>query len=301
MKKSIQTFSINALLCCCCLCLTLCTQQALAQQTCRSVSGFSGSQAGTTTIQLSWTGSATRGVRYMIRHHSNLGTSFYSTTATSIQISTSSNAQYNLFGITPHYPDGCAGTEVYWSPDIIITIDDVFSVVSDTCGSKAFDNSFIKINLNGTVYKVLGARLCCLLNTIMQGPGNAASYAGTYYDLLKQYIEDGTIFGADFCDENGDETPYGEGRTGSAATTAPGLSCYPNPVGDLLTVETPPIDQTQSAKLLIYSIDGKLMKSLMLAEGECSKQLRVNDLPTGIYLLTLDTGAHRYHIRLMKR
>lgn len=76
---------------------------------------------------------------------------------------------------------------------------------------------------------------------------------------------------------------------GTKPTLSIPLKLYPNPASEYLFLDLE-LENTSDIKLDIRSVEGQLIRSIshdMLATGEQSFQVRVSDLPTGIYLLTI--------------
>lgn len=70
------------------------------------------------------------------------------------------------------------------------------------------------------------------------------------------------------------------------------LNIYPNPVENELGISFNML-KAENLKAELYSIDGQVSKGLMneeLSAGIFSRTFNVNELPTGIYLLKLQTG-----------
>ena len=62
---------------------------------------------------------------------------------------------------------------------------------------------------------------------------------------------------------------------------------YPNPTTDELFIDLSTV--SGQVECILYSVDGKLLKQEVL-QGSTVRQLRVGDLDSGVYTLTITSG-----------
>jgi hypothetical protein len=78
------------------------------------------------------------------------------------------------------------------------------------------------------------------------------------------------------------------------------VDIYPNPVSDVLKVRVAPI--YKSVKVAIYSVSGSLVKSEV--KNSSSFELKVSDLPSGVYVIKLadaETGRLIFDSKFIKQ
>jgi len=73
------------------------------------------------------------------------------------------------------------------------------------------------------------------------------------------------------------------------------LLVFPNPVTNLLHYQLPDMEQVQGVQLL--DVTGQVLRATTVIDG----QLSLNGLPSGMYLLVLDTATGRLQQRIMKQ
>lgn len=78
---------------------------------------------------------------------------------------------------------------------------------------------------------------------------------------------------------------------------AEGLSVYPNPVDDLLTIRLS--DVVSGMTVCVQGIDGRIVKSVPLSENEA--QLDLSDLSEGVYLMTVYSGNTKRTYKIIKQ
>jgi flagellar hook assembly protein FlgD len=69
---------------------------------------------------------------------------------------------------------------------------------------------------------------------------------------------------------------------------------YPNPTSNNATLEFTTASDVKDAKVKIYNISGKLMKTIRkgnLPGGKHSLRLDLSELPVGNYIMSLEAGA----------
>jgi len=71
---------------------------------------------------------------------------------------------------------------------------------------------------------------------------------------------------------------------------------YPNPATSLIHIES----EIENCKLQIYSLEGKLMYSDMLAFDTMQTQINISTFPSGVYLLVLSDGIHQSQKKIIK-
>jgi hypothetical protein len=73
------------------------------------------------------------------------------------------------------------------------------------------------------------------------------------------------------------------------------FTLYPNPTSDVLNVALP-ASAPKNWSARVYDLRGYEMKQAQFSDG----QLRVNQLPSGLYQLTLSDGSQVVHQRFQK-
>ena len=78
-------------------------------------------------------------------------------------------------------------------------------------------------------------------------------------------------------------------------SASPYLRVYPNPANDRLQVEY--INLTGTGSLKIYSLKGRLIKTIPVPEKMGLKQIDVSDLPAGVYILSYTTANSKTAVK----
>jgi hypothetical protein len=78
----------------------------------------------------------------------------------------------------------------------------------------------------------------------------------------------------------------------------PGLSVYPNPAARQLTVST---DQVPGGgTVAILDLAGHILLSQNLSQVEGSLDLDISQLPSGVYIIRLESGNHQRQVKFLK-
>lgn len=297
MKNQVISFLSSTL--CCCLCLISITQN-LSAQNCRPVSSFSGASNGTH-MDLQWTGVTSQGgVRYEIKYYTNLGTSFFTTSNTNLKVRQTPGAQYELYGIVPHYNNGCKGVEAFWSSDIIIMIDDVYKKITDSCQSEEFLNRNMLINAGGSVFAISGFRLCCLIDHIQTQTNAYAIQEAMFTGELYYYLQNGGVFSEGICEEDPSNNDPQYVREGNSTINSEYLIVSPNPANHYTNI-TIPTNLDNTAEITLITMTGKVAMRIPVHHGQPTVNVRIAELPKGVYTLSLRTDERAYFGKLVKQ
>jgi len=79
------------------------------------------------------------------------------------------------------------------------------------------------------------------------------------------------------------------------------LSLYPNPASGQLIFELNSVESLKNAQIIVYSIDGKLVKRVEISELNSGFMLPVSDLTIGVYHLNLISEKGSYTTRFVKQ
>lgn len=71
------------------------------------------------------------------------------------------------------------------------------------------------------------------------------------------------------------------------------FSFYPNPIKDILTIETP-----KTASIKLFDLNGKMVRIMEVQSGQ--NQLQLQELNKGIYFLLIESEEGLYHHKLIK-
>jgi hypothetical protein len=74
-----------------------------------------------------------------------------------------------------------------------------------------------------------------------------------------------------------------------------GLSVFPNPTNGGMVVDVTDLNATENIKIVITSLDGKVVKNIEMANQEASRRfnLDVTELANGYYVMSLQNGSNR--------
>jgi hypothetical protein len=74
-----------------------------------------------------------------------------------------------------------------------------------------------------------------------------------------------------------------------------GLTVFPNPTNGGMVVDVTDLNATENIKIVITSLDGKVVKNIEMANQEASRRfnLDVTDLANGYYVMSLQNGSNR--------
>ena len=76
------------------------------------------------------------------------------------------------------------------------------------------------------------------------------------------------------------------------------VQLYPNPVLDWVSIESKEINTLQGKTVAIFSVEGKLIQTLLLSSNR--EKIWLGKLAAGIYLLKIGQGAEQQQIKLVK-
>jgi Secretion system C-terminal sorting domain len=94
---------------------------------------------------------------------------------------------------------------------------------------------------------------------------------------------------------------YSETRTVHSSTQAlMGISTFPNPAVNQLTINLPQGWQGQKVKLEMFDVSGKLTKSVDMASATTTTSISVSDLGKGLYVVKASMGGESAHQRIIK-
>jgi len=78
------------------------------------------------------------------------------------------------------------------------------------------------------------------------------------------------------------------------------MRVYPNPVGDILTIEIPESSRG-TGSIEIYSMDGRLIQTLRSSMVNSTTQINVSSLSQGVYICRIRTGNQTSSIQFVKQ
>jgi hypothetical protein len=75
---------------------------------------------------------------------------------------------------------------------------------------------------------------------------------------------------------------------------------FPNPTSDKLYI-TSKYNQTGNFEIIVYSIEGKVIKQKQIKDFTTSQVIDVNDLSTGVYYLKISNQQSQYTYKFIKQ
>ena len=185
-------------------------------------------------------------------------------------------------------------TSHVWLPQSTdrFTYDGHHDILTDTTlnwnnGAGAFVYNRLKINSYNTYNQVLVATSASWDNTAKTwyyrftggGPNGVDIQYRYYYDLYPHII------------------PV---KSGNLASAASGITVYPNPTGDLLTISLNWSEPT-SATIVIYDAAGGVVRSWSeTATKNFTRTISINDLPAGNYFIKANGGQQQLTQQFVK-
>ena len=277
----------------CCWLVSIHTVQA---QSCPPVTNVTATVTTSHTF-LTWTkprGTSSIEVTYVTNNVKRTYTSF----STSIAIPNDPNAVYQYFQLKAQYGNGCVSAAAVWSPDIIMTIDDIYGFIGGYCGS-TLGNPFILVDNYGVLFPIQLNNLCCL-HFLITGGVNELAYQSLFISQLFFYIDEGTIFNSNFCENiAGLPNPPGPSLGGGGTNKrepkieeANDCHIFPNPCQHLLHINLD-LGTSQTGHLTLCNALGQTMETWMnekkLGEGIHQNHYSVAHLQAGIYFVVYRT------------
>lgn len=94
---------------------------------------------------------------------------------------------------------------------------------------------------------------------------------------------------------------FTSGNTGQVRQTQPpAMRIYPNPVGDILTVEIS--EQSRgNGTIEIFSMDGRLIQTLRTTLVNSTTQINVSSLSQGVYICRIRNGNQTSSLQFVKQ
>jgi len=82
-----------------------------------------------------------------------------------------------------------------------------------------------------------------------------------------------------------------------------GMTVFPNPVQDVINLNVTVKEQLTEARLMITNLTGQIVKEqfVNLASGTNTFNMDVNDIPSGIYIVSIESDTHQSVTRFVKR
>ena len=147
----------------------------------------------------------------------------------------------------------------------------------------------VSAEVNVTEYQIEKSQTGLSFSTI----GNVTLKGKSIYSFTHYNVTSGTIFyrikSVDF-DGRSKYSGIIKISGNSANSYANRLAIYPVPAKNEVTVEHWKL--SLNAKMIITSVDGKILKLVILAVGSSHTPVNISDMPTGIYFLRIEDGAH---------
>ncbi len=261
----------------------------LQGQVCAPVSSLT-AVTTTTHITLSWTNPRTASFVKVTYVTDNI-TRNYTSFSTQTIILRDPNAAYEYTLVTAHYPDGCVSAIEVWSPDIVVTIDDIYKYVDENC-DPGHGNPYILIEDLGDIEPIQLNNLCCLATFVQNQAYEPSEISIQYVNHLLYYIGEGTIFPTNFC-EYLNNPGFNGGSGGQNKREAANLAneiceIYPNPCRQYLRLRIMQ-SQAQAVEVKLYNAVGQevavWLQGERLESGLHEQQYAVGHLKMGIYFL----------------
>jgi hypothetical protein len=77
------------------------------------------------------------------------------------------------------------------------------------------------------------------------------------------------------------------------------FSAYPQPASSHLTLQLMAIDDINVMNLVIYNMNGKIIKSISVDPSTKQLPIDITDFTNGLYLVRLNQAEQAYHGRLL--